>query len=146
MWVSGPSSASAPGPCTASSAVASEMSRSRTLAPRFCATMCAQSAAMLAAFTTSLGLSWFERPNVVARYSLHERVPVRAADLELTHVRDIEHTHALAHGAVLGRDSRRIAHRHVVAAVRHHFRAERDVNLVQRGALGSCVGHFTLDP
>src|SRR5947209_388626 len=55
--VSGASSASASGPCTASSAVASEMSRSRTFAPRFCATTCAQSAAMLAAFTTSISRS-----------------------------------------------------------------------------------------
>src|SRR5438093_269536 len=55
--VSGATSVSASGPCTASKAVASEMSRSRTFAPRFCATTCAQSVAMLAAFTTSMSRS-----------------------------------------------------------------------------------------
>src|SRR6266566_2182744 len=74
-----------------------------------------------------LGLSWFQRPNVVARDSLHEGVPVGTADLELAHVRYVEHPHVLAHGAVLGRDPRRIADRHFVAA-------ERDVDLVQRRA------------
>src|SRR3989449_5335899 len=154
--VSGASSASASGPCTASSAVASEMSRSRTFAPRFCATMCAQSAAMLAAFTTSMSRSskrytrqsstnvpWSVRiaeywacPGVSAPTSLHKSVPVRAGDLELTHVGYIEHPHALAHGAVLGRDPPRIADRHLVAAERHQLGAEREVDLVQRGALG----------
>src|SRR2546425_1948177 len=81
-----------------------------------------------------LGLSWFQRPNVVTGYPLHERVPVWAADLELAHVRYVEHAHVLAYGAVLGRDPRRIADRHFVAAERHQLGAERNVDLVQRGA------------
>src|SRR5204862_7276998 len=75
-------------------------------------------------------------PDIVARDALHERVPVRAGDLELTHVGYIEHPHALAHGAVLGRDPPWVADRHLVAAERHQLGAARDVDLVQRGALG----------
>src|SRR2546422_1967519 len=55
--VSGANRDSALGPCTASSATSSETSLSRTLAPPLRATMCSQSAARLAALTTSISRS-----------------------------------------------------------------------------------------
>ena len=82
-----------------------------------------------------LGLPGAQGPDIVTRHALHEGVAVGAGDLELTHVRDVEHAHALAHRPVLGRDPRGVAHGHLVAAERHHLGAQAHVNVVQRSAL-----------
>ena len=57
MSVTGASTASEEGPCSARSPTSSEMFLSRMLAPPFCFTTCAQSLSMFAAFTTIITLS-----------------------------------------------------------------------------------------
>src|SRR2546422_11398137 len=84
-----------------------------------------------------LSLPWAQRPDIVARHTLHEGVAVRPRDLELAHVRDIEQAHRLAHRLVLGGNPRRVRHGHLIAAERHHLGADAHVDVVQRGPLES---------
>src|SRR2546430_16934488 len=82
-----------------------------------------------------MSLSGLQGSNIPARYTLHESVAVGARDLELPHVGDIEPPHVVAHRPMLGGDPGRVAHGHFVSTERHHLGAQRDVDLVERGAL-----------
>ena len=88
-----------------------------------------------------LCLSRLQGADVVARHALHERVAVRARDLELAHVRHVEHADILPHGFVLGGNSVGIADRHLEAGEGHHLGAQRDVHVVQRCLLQSFSSH-----
>ena len=66
---------------------------------------------------------------------------LRAGDVDLAHVADIENTHAAAHGEVFF-DQRGILHGHVPAAEIHHFGAHRAMGGVQAGGFqGGRGGH-----
>ena len=89
-----------------------------------------------------------EPRGVVARQLLDGRQGIRAGDLDLAHVADVEQPDALAHREVLGRDAG-VLDGHVPAAERHHARAQRDVRGVEGGfperrsgsGRGNGVGH-----
>ena len=85
--------------------------------------------------TGVLRLAGLQRPHVVARDTLDEGVAIGTRDLELAHVRDVEHAHRLAHRFVLRVDTGRIRHRHLEAGEGHHLGAECDVHVVEGGAL-----------
>ena len=71
---------------------------------------------------------------VVREQALEQLVRARALDLELAHVADVEDAAIGAHRAML-RDDALVLDRHLPAGERDHPRAERDVPVVQRGAL-----------
>ena len=66
----------------------------------------------------------------------HERLErgggVGADEAQLAHVRDVEQHRRLAALAVLGEDACGVGDRHVVAGERHHLRAERQVQGMER--------------
>ena len=86
-----------------------------------------------------------ERGDVVRRDVVDEIDGALAADHELAHVRDVEQAAALAHRLVLGGDALGVLHGHLVAGERDDLRAERDVLVVEGGALerarGGCCSH-----
>ncbi len=63
---------------------------------------------------------------------------VRAAQVELRHVREVEQARSLAHGLVLLEDAR-ILHGHLEPAKRHDPRTQRQVSIVERGAAKRAV-------
>ncbi len=70
----------------------------------------------------------------VGRHQRLERgVGAVAAQPQLAHVRDVEQRGRRAALAVLGEDAGGVAQRQLVAGKRHHARAERQVQGVQRG-------------
>ena len=71
--------------------------------------------------------------DVVREDRLQERLPGRAVDVDLPHVRDVECAGVGPDCLVLG-DHALVLHGHLVAGERHHARAERDVARIQRRA------------
>ncbi len=71
--------------------------------------------------------------DVVRENRLQERLPGRAVDVDLPHVRDVESAGVGPDGLVLG-DHALVLHGHLVAGERHHARTERDVARIQRRA------------
>ena len=68
---------------------------------------------------------------VVREQALEEVLRVRALDLELTHVRDVEDAAVRADGPMLFEHAG-VLHRHVPAGERHHPCAERHVTVMKR--------------
>ena len=58
---------------------------------------------------------------------------VGTPDLDLAHVRDVEHARVLADGQVLGLDAR-VLQRHLVASEADELGARSDMTLMQRAA------------
>ena len=71
---------------------------------------------------------------VVGERRLQQLGGARPLDLELAHVRDIEHAGVVANGAML-RDYALVLHRHLPAGEGDHARAEHRVRIVQRRSL-----------
>ena len=89
-----------------------------------------------------LHLARLQRADVVGGDPVDECIPIRAGDLELPHVADIEDPGMLANRLVLGEDARGILDRHLPAGKGHHLRAEGDVGVVERGAAQGRVRHM----
>ena len=87
-----------------------------------------------------LHLPRLEGADVVGQQSLGQRVPVGAADLELSHMGTVEHPPILAHRLVLGQDPGRVLHRHLPPAEGDHLAARLHVVVEQRRTL-QCFRH-----
>ena len=70
---------------------------------------------------------------IVREQGLQQVVRLRALDLDLAHVRDVEDAPVLTHRPVLG-DHTLVLHGHLPAGERNHSGAERDMALVERRA------------
>ena len=88
-------------------------------------------AAVLVREQRVLRLAGRELVDVVRERRLQEVAGARPFDLELAHVRDVEHAGVGPHGAVLVDDAG-VLHRHLPARERDHLRAELDVPVVER--------------
>src|SRR5207302_5408866 len=76
---------------------------------------------------------------VVREQALQERVCLRALDLDLSHVRDVEYAGVGAHCTML-LDHALVLDGHLPAGERNHARAEGDVAVVER-RLQQCLRH-----
>ena len=93
-----------------------------------------------------LRLAVGEPREVVREQALQQLVLLRALDVELAHVGDVEDAAVAPHGEVLG-DHALVLDRHLPAGERHHAGAERDVAVVERRAPETVGAHgLTLAP
>ena len=91
-------------------------------------------AAVLAAHDGVLRAAHRELLDVVGDQVLQQLLGLRAAGLDLAHVRDVEHAAGVAHGDVLLADPA-VLHGHLPPREGHELRARVDVAVEQRGAL-----------
>ena len=89
-------------------------------------------AAMLVEQQRVLRMPGADPVEVVGQHPLAEVVRALAAQLELAHVRDVEHAGGRPHREMLG-DDPLVLDRHLPAGERNNTRAGRNVAVVQRG-------------
>jgi hypothetical protein len=95
--------------------------------------------ALLAAEQSVPSLPHFEAGDVARDQTIDRCARLRPIEVELAHVRQIEHARVLAHRAMLP-DDPGVLDRHLVARERHHARAEGAVLLVERRPPQRSVG------
>jgi hypothetical protein len=82
-----------------------------------------------------LHLPNLQRHHIVRRHVVHEVDSLGSGHKEFAHMAHVEQPAVLAHRVVLGGDPGRVLNRHFVAGKRDHLGAQRDVDVVERGAL-----------
>ena len=98
-------------------------------------------AALLVAEAGVLGAADLDLRHVVGEHALQEAQRARALDLDLAHVRDVEHPRMGPHRHVLLEDPL-VKHRHLPARKRNQLRPELNMPLIQRSASkGSLSAH-----